>query len=132
MSMTDPIADLLTRIRNANKAGQDQAGIPFSRPKEGILQILKDEGFIKSFETVGEIPRKNLVVKLKYKGKMERVIESLVKISKPGRRVYVGHKDIRHIRRGLGVMILSTPKGIVTDTAAKKMKVGGEWLCSVW
>lgn len=132
MSMTDPIADLLTRIRNANKAGFDSVTIPHSKMKEAVVNVLKDEGYLKGVDVLGEGIRKNLVVHLKYKGKKERVIEGLVKISKPGRRVYIGYEDIKPVRGGMGVAIFSTPKGILSDETAKKQKLGGEWICSVW
>ncbi len=132
MNMTDPIADLLTRIRNANRASLATTTIPYSRLKEEVVRVLKEEGFIRGYDTLGEGTRKNLVVTLKYKADGERVFDTLARVSKPGHRVYVGYKNIKAIRQGLGVAILSTPKGVITDTAAKKMKLGGEWLCSVW
>ena len=132
MSMTDPVADLLTRIRNASKAGFPSVAIPHSRMKEDVARALKDAGFIKGVEVVGEGTRKNVVVSLKYISNKERLIQKLVRISRPGRRVYVGYNDIKPIRGGLGVAVFSTPKGVVTDSDAKKLKVGGEWICSVW
>jgi len=132
MSITDPVADLLTRIRNANKAMLANAAIPYSRLKENIVIILEKEGYIKGYEVVGEGARKNIVVNLKYTAKKERVIEGLERVSKPGKRVYVGHDDIKKVKGGLGMAILSTPKGVISDVSAKKDKVGGEWLCSVW
>lgn len=132
MNMTDPVADLLTRIRNANRASLEIAVIPHSNLKENIVRVLKEEGFIKSYEVVGEGIRKNMVVRLKYTAKKEHVIDQLVRVSKPGCRRYVGYEDIRPIRQGMGVAILSTPKGVITDTAARKLKIGGEWICTVW
>lgn len=132
MNMTDPIADLLTRIRNANRAGLVNAAIPYSRLKEEVVRVLQEEGFLKSFDVVGEGIKKSLVVTLKYKKDGEKVIDGLKRISKPGQRIYVGYKDLRPIRQGLGTAVLSTPKGVITDSAARKMKLGGEWLCSVW
>lgn len=128
MSMTDPIADFLTRIRNASSAGFESVTIPNSKLKEGIVKILKEEGYVKGYETVG----KDLVVALKYSHARESAFEKIIRVSKPGHRIYVGHGEIRAIRGGLGMAILSTPKGILTDAEAKKQKVGGEWLCTIW
>lgn len=130
--MTDPIADLLTRIRNANKALLPNVAIPHSRFKEDIARVLKEEGYIKAYETVGEGVRKNLVIILKYTAKKERTIEGISKISKPGHRRYVAHDGIKPIRGGMGIAILSTPKGVLTDASARQQKVGGEWICTVW
>jgi len=130
--MTDPIADLLTRIRNANKALLPNVAIPHSRFKEDIARVLKEEGYIKAYETVGEGAGKNLVIILKYTAKKERTIEVIAKISKPGHRRYVAHDGIKPIRGGMGIAILSTPKGVLTDTSARQQKVGGEWICTVW
>lgn len=132
MSMTDPIADLLTRIRNANKATLPSVTIPYSRYKEGVVRVLKEEGYIKAFEAVGEGVKRSLVVILKYTPKKERTIEGIERVSKPGHRVYVGSGEVRPVRGGLGIAILSTPKGVMTDLAAKQQNVGGEWVCSVW
>ena len=130
--MTDPVADLLTRIRNANKAAFSSVAIPYSRLKENIVSVLKGEGYVRGFEVVGEGIRKNIVVSLKYTAKKEKAIEGIVRVSKPGCRVYVGCDDVKPIRGGLGIAILSTPKGVLTDATARKEKVGGEWLCTVW
>ncbi len=130
--MTDPIADFLTCIRNANRALLPQALSPYSRMKEELVKVLKDEGYVKGFETVGEGVRKTLVVSMKYSPKRERVIEGLAKVSKPGRRVYVSVDKIKPVRGGLGVAIISTPKGILSDVNAKKHNIGGEWICNVW
>lgn len=132
MSMTDPIADLLTRIRNANKATLPSVTVPYSRFKEGVVRVLKEEGYIKAFEAVGEGAKRNLVIILKYTPKKERTIEGIARVSKPGHRVYVGSGEVKPVRGGMGVAILSTPKGVMTDLAAKQQNVGGEWLCSVW
>lgn len=132
MNTTDPIADLLTRIRNANKALLPNVSIPFSKMKEAVVSVLTQEGYVKGYEVLGDGVRKSIVVSLKYTPKRERTIERLERVSKPGKRVYVGHDDIKPVRGGLGIAILSTPKGIVTDATAKKDKVGGEWLCSIW
>jgi len=130
--MTDPIADFLTCIRNANRALLPQAVSPYSRMKEELVKVLKEEGYVKGFETVGEGVRKTLVVSMKYSPKRERVIEGLAKVSKPGRRVYVSVDKIKPVRGGLGVAIISTPKGILSDVNAKKHNIGGEWICNVW
>lgn len=132
MGMTDPIADLLTRIRNSNKAFLPSVVVPHSRFKENIVHILKKEGYIKGYETIGEGVKKNLVITLKYTQKKERALEGIVRISKPGHRVYVSYDEIKPIRGGLGIVILSTPKGVLTDSTAKEQKLGGEWICSVW
>ncbi len=130
--MTDPIADLLTRIRNANKALMESVTIPHSVYKEEIARVLKEEGYVRGYEVVGEGVRKSLVVSLKYMPGKERAIEGLDRISKPGKRVYVGHDEIKTGRGRVGTAILSTPKGVLTETEAKKQKVGGEWVCTVW
>lgn len=132
MSMTDPIADLLTRIRNANKALLPSVSVPHSRYKEAIVRVLKEEGYVKAYETVGEGAGKNLVIILKYTPKKERAIEGIARISKPGHRIYVGCGESKPVRGGLGIAILSTPKGVMTDASAVQHKVGGEWICSVW
>ncbi len=132
MSMTDPIADLLTRIRNANKALLPQVSIPHGTFKEEIVRVLKEEGFVKGYSVVGEGIRKSIIVAMKYKSDKERAIEGINKISKPGHRIYVGCDEIKPIRGGMGVAILSTPKGVMTDAAARKQKAGGEWICTIW
>lgn len=132
MSMTDPIADLLTRIRNANKALMETVAIPHSRYKEELVRVLKQEGYIRGYEVLGEGIRKSVVVSLKYTADKERAIEGLDRISKPGKRVYVGHDEINSGRGKIGTPILSTPKGVLTESEAKKQKVGGEWICTVW
>lgn len=130
--MTDPIADLLTRIRNANKALMGSVAIPHSVYKEEITRVLKEEGYIRGYEVMGEGVRKSLVVSLKYMPGKERAIEGLDRISKPGKRVYVGHDEIITGRGRVGTAILSTPKGVLTEAEARKQKVGGEWVCTVW
>lgn len=132
MNITDPVSDLLTRIRNANKACFESLLIPYSKLKEGVLKVLKEEGFIKSYEVAGDGIKKNIVVIMKYAQKGEKVISQIVRVSKPSKRVYVGHDELRPIKQGRGIAILSTPKGVLTEAEAKKQKVGGEWLCSVW
>jgi len=137
MSVNDPIADMLTRIRNGVMAGHIQVAMPSSKLKSSIAAILKDEGFIDDFEEVdGEQPsHKVLRVRLKYVGeRLERrpVIEGLERISRPGRRVYAKKSEIPWVFSGLGVAIISTPKGVMTDRRARQVGVGGEVLCKVW
>ncbi|MDK2921242.1 MAG: small subunit ribosomal protein [Desulfonauticus sp.] len=127
MQLTDPIADLLTRIRNAHLARHKEVSIPRSRLKEEILRILKEEGFIKDY--IAE--DRELKVFLKYYNG-QPVIKGLQKISKPSRRVYVKAKEIPIVRNGLGIAILSTPKGIMEGRQARKENVGGELICEVW
>jgi small subunit ribosomal protein S8 len=132
MVVTDPIADLLTRIRNAITAHHDAVAVPFSRIKKSIADILADEGYIKSVETVEIDGHKNLSIALKYGVKYERVITSLKRISKPGLRVYCGCEDLPKVLGGLGIAIISTPKGLMTDRTARVQKLGGEVLAYVW
>ncbi len=133
MAMTDPIADLLTRIRNAQVARHETTVVPASRIKERICSILAEEGFIKSFQRVPQKPQDEIVVELKYLGKRSKgAIEGVQRESRPGRRVYVGAEEIPRVRHGLGIAIVSTSKGVLTDHNARKEHVGGELLCSVW
>ena len=132
MSMNDPIADLLTRLRNANMALHEEVVIPSSKIKLGIIKILKENGFIKDF-TVEEDGRQNLIhVSLKYGLKQERVMIQLERVSKCGRRMYVGQEDVPRVQGGLGIAILTTSKGVMTDREARKQHLGGELLCKVW
>ncbi|HHH82597.1 MAG TPA: 30S ribosomal protein S8 [Chloroflexi bacterium] len=137
MSVSDPIADLLTRIRNAIMAGQQTVTVPSSKLKLAIVQILKEEGFIEAFEEVqldGK-PHKMIRIRLKYVGQRRDrrpVISGLRRVSRPGRRVYVGRQEIPWVQSGLGVAILTTPKGVMTGTRARQLGVGGELLCEVW
>ena len=131
--MTDPIADMLTRIRNANTAKHDTVDIPASKMKLSIAKILLDEGYIKSYEVVENGNFKDIRVTLKYgKDKNEKIISGLQRISKPGLRVYANKTDLPKVLGGLGVAIISTNQGIVTDKEARKLGVGGEVLCFVW
>ena len=132
MSMTDPIADMFTRIRNGSKANFEKVDIPSSKLKREIAKILKEEGFIQNFKVVTE-DRPNDVIKifLKYDVNRKGVLH-IKRISRPGRRVYVGSNQIPSVMSGLGISILSTPKGILTDKSAQKAHVGGEILCHVW
>jgi len=137
MSVTDPIGDMLTRIRNAIMAGHTVAALPHSKIKENIAKILQEEGFIAGYETVdGKVAgSKILRVQLKYVGdRRERrpVITGLERVSRPGRRVYTGKQEIPWVLSGIGVAILSTPKGIMTGQRARQLGVGGEILCKVW
>ena len=133
MSMTDPIADLLTRIRNAARAKHDTCEIPASNVKESIVKILKDSGFIANYVRQEKKPQDVLVVFLKYTGKTRKpIINSLKRISKPGCRLYSHYKEIRPVLGGLGLTIVSTSKGVMSDKMARHGKVGGEVLCEVW
>jgi len=137
MAINDPIADMLTRIRNAVMSGQALVAMPSSKIKVAIAEILKDEGFLESFEMVDNenSPQKVLRLKVKYVGeRRERraVISGLQRISKPGRRIYTKKQNIPWVLSGIGVAILSTPKGVMTGARARQMGVGGEILCKVW
>jgi small subunit ribosomal protein S8 len=130
--MTDPIADMFTRIRNAGLVKDPNVSIPRSRVKEGILEVLKREGFIEDFETVEKMGREEILVHLRYHRGQEPVIEGLKRISKPGRRVYVDSSRLPSVRGGLGIAILTTSRGIMTDAEAREAGVGGEVICNVW
>ena len=134
MSMTDPIADMLTRIRNANMVGADFARVPSSRVKIAIAKILKDEGFIKDYEILkgDTLSQRFIRIDLKYTSDKEPILKGLKRVSKPGLRVYAGKGDVPRIYGGLGIAILTTPQGIVTGKQAWRMGVGGEVLCYVW
>ncbi len=132
MTMTDPIADMLTRIRNAIMASYDTVDIPSSRLKISVVKVLKSEGFIKNYRIMTEGRRENIRVFLKYDENGDSVIGGLERVSKPSRRLYAKTDRIPKVLGGLGVSILSTSKGVMTDREAKKMGVGGEILCSVW
>ena len=133
MAMTDPIADMLTRIRNANTAIHDTVDVPASKIKLAIAEILLNEGFIKSYEVVEDGNFKTIKITLKYgKDKTEKIITGLKRISKPGLRVYAGKDELPRVLGGLGIAIISTNKGIVTDKEARKLQVGGEVLAFVW
>ncbi|HCE73913.1 MAG: 30S ribosomal protein S8 [Lachnospiraceae bacterium] len=133
MAMNDPIADMLTRIRNANTAKHDTVDVPVSKMKTAIANILVDEGYIAKYEITGEGVQKNLHITLKYgKDKNERIISGIKRISKPGLRVYAGSEDMPKVLGGLGIAIVSTNKGVITDKEARKQHVGGEVLAFVW
>ena len=131
MVMTDPIADMLTRIRNANRQHHESVMVPVSKLKVDIAEILKNEGFIKGYKIEGEGPIKNIVITLKYRGN-ERVITDLKRISKPGLRVYAKVNEIPRVLNGLGIVILSTSQGLMTDKEARAKQVGGEVLAYIW
>ena len=132
MQITDPIADLLTRIRNANAAKHETVSIPASNMKKAICQILLDEGYIKEMKVEDDGLQGNIVLTLKYGENKTRIIQGLKRISKPGLRIYAGVEDMPRVRKGLGTAIVSTSKGIVTDKQARKLGVGGEVLAFVW
>jgi len=129
---TDPIADLLTRIRNANRANHDSLEISSSNIKIEVTKILLREGFIKGFEVIKQEPQDKIKIALKYGIKREKVITDLKRISKPGLRVYCDKEKIPRVLRGLGIAILSTSQGLMTDREARKQGIGGEILCYVW
>src|SRR3970282_1255616 len=130
--MTDPVADLLTRIRNASRAEHEKVDIPASKLKMRITDLLKEEGFIKNYRLIEDAKQGTLRVYLKYGAGNEKMISGLVRVSRPGRRVYVGHDDIPSILGGMGVALVSTSRGVLTDRTARKQKVGGEVLAYVW
>ena len=132
MSMTDPIADMLTRIRNAAGARKASVDIPWSRQKEEIARVLVEEGYLESTSVVENKPRNLLRVGLRYDGQRRSVITGMKRVSRPSLRVYVGVSEIPAVRRGLGVNVLSTPRGILVDRAARRENVGGEVICTVW
>jgi small subunit ribosomal protein S8 len=129
---TDPIADYLTRIRNGIMAGHDAVVVPSSKIKAGLCGILKQEGYIHSFKQVEHEGREYLILNLKYVKDKENVIHGLRRVSRPGLRIYTGAQDIADVHGGLGIAILSTPKGLLTGKDAKKQNVGGEVLAHVW
>ena len=134
MGMTDPIADMLTRIRNASRARHQRVVVPWSRLKESIVKVLIAEGYLKDQKKVkaavgwGE----ELIIQLKFDRENRPIIGGMKRVSTPGRRVYVGANDAIPVRKGLGINVLSTPKGILVDREAQRAKVGGELICSVW
>jgi small subunit ribosomal protein S8 len=132
MSFTDPVADFLARIRNAIRARHPKLDVPVSKLKLEMARILKEEGYIANFKPVEEEGRRLLRVYLKYDGKNEAAISNVNRISRPGCRVYVGRNEIPRVLGGLGIVILTTPKGVMTGQQARKQGVGGEVLCEVW
>lgn len=132
MQITDPIADMLTRIRNANSAKHDSVDIPASNMKKAIAQILLDEGYIKKYDVVEDGKQGMIHVELKYGPGKTKIIQGLRRVSKPGLRIYAGKEDMPRVMRGLGIAIVSTSKGVMTDKAARKANIGGEVLAFVW
>ena len=132
MQITDPIADMLTRIRNANNAKHDTVDVPASNMKKAIAQILLDEGYIKNFQLIDDGTQGVIRITLKYGAGKEKVISGLRRVSKPGLRVYAGADELPKVLRGLGIAIVSTSKGIMTDKKAREAHVGGEVLAFVW
>jgi small subunit ribosomal protein S8 len=133
MTMTDPISDMLARIRNAAQAHKDEVVIPASKVMEQIAKVLADEGYVRAYRIDdGEAPKRRIVIEMKYGPERERIISGLKRVSKPGRRVYAGRGDLPRVLGGLGVAILSTSKGVMTDKQASRQGVGGEVLCYVW
>lgn len=133
MNMTDPIADMLTRIRNAVAARHDYVQMPASKMKVAIADVLKSEGFIKDFEVLADKgPQKLMRAQLSYSGKREPVLNGIQRVSKPGLRVYAQKREIPRVYGGLGIAILSTPQGVMTGQEARRRNVGGEILCYVW
>ncbi|MFV0315955.1 MAG: 30S ribosomal protein S8 [Microthrixaceae bacterium] len=134
MAMTDPIADMLTRIRNANTAMHDEVRMPSSKQKVALAEVLKREGYIVDFKVSDDpnSPSDLLSIDLKYSADRRRVISGLRRVSKPGLRVYRKHNDIERVLGGLGVAVLSTSKGLMSDREARRRRVGGEVLCHVW
>ncbi|MFQ5610928.1 MAG: 30S ribosomal protein S8 [Anaerolineae bacterium] len=134
MSVSDPIADMLTRIRNACTAKHSQVAMPTSRMKEAVAKIFKDEGFIQDYEVLPTAPQGTLRIVLKYtqERRPRPVITGLERVSKPGRRVYAGRQELPWVRSGLGVAVVSTSKGVMTGQQARRLNVGGEVICYVW
>ena len=130
--MTDPIADMLTRIRNAVRIEHPHVDMPLSNVKRGLADVLKREGYIWGWSEVDEQPSRQLRIELKYGPNGERVIRHIRRVSKPGRRVYSRAKDLRPILQGLGITVLSTSRGVVSDREARQRNLGGEILCEVW
>jgi small subunit ribosomal protein S8 len=130
--MTDPVADMLTRIRNATRIEKPLVDMPASTLRKGIAQVLKDEGYIWDFEELDTVPSKTLRLQMKYGPNGERLITKIDRVSKPGCRKYSGYKDLKPILNGMGIQILSTPKGVISDRRAKLEKVGGEVLALIY
>jgi small subunit ribosomal protein S8 len=130
--LTDPIADMFTRIRNGGRARLVRVTLPESRMKRELARVLQEHGYIGSFESDGHAKKPNLSIDIRYNRRGQPMIEGLIRVSKPSCRVYVGSRDIPTVRNGLGIAILSTPKGILTDAEAREAHVGGEVLAEVW
>lgn len=132
MTMTDPIADMLTRIRNANTVGHTTVDVPASNIKKSIAEILKEEGYIDDYEVVADDKQGIIKITMKYGANNERVISGLKKISKPGLRVYAKRNEVPKVLGGLGIAIISTSNGVISDKTARQLGVGGEVICYVW
>ena len=132
MQITDPIADLLTRIRNANSSRHESVDVPASNMKKAITQILLDEGYIKDFQVIEDGKQGVIRITLKYSPNKEKVISRIKRVSKPGLRIYAGAAELPRVLKGLGIAIISTSKGIMTDKEARKQNIGGEVLAFVW
>ena len=132
MQITDPVADMLTRIRNANSAKHETVDVPASNLKKAIAQILLDEGYIKSFELVDNGNQGIIRITLKYLAKKQAVLSGLKRVSKPGLRIYAGAEELPKVLKGLGIAIISTSKGVMTDKKARELHIGGEVLAFVW
>ncbi|MCI8609479.1 MAG: 30S ribosomal protein S8 [Firmicutes bacterium] len=132
MTMTDPIADMLTRIRNANIVGHETVEIPASKMKKAIAKILKEEGYIVDYEVIEDNKQGIIKVTMKYGANKERVISGIKKISKPGLKVYAKAGEVPKVLGGLGIAIVSTSKGVISDKEARKLGIGGEVICYVW
>ncbi|HEX6262638.1 MAG TPA: 30S ribosomal protein S8 [Actinomycetota bacterium] len=133
MTMTDPVADMLARIRNAAQAHQDEVAIPASGVKEQIARVLRDEGYVRGYRIdESEGPKNRIVIEMKYGPERQRAITGMRRVSRPGRRIYAGRDRLPRVQGGLGVAILSTSKGVMTDRRAAREGVGGEVLCYVW
>lgn len=132
MYLTDSIADMLTRIRNAALVRDESVDIPFSRVKLAIAQIIKDEGFVSKIESLTKMNKKIIRLTLKYNKQKKNIISEIKRISTPGRRIYVGKDKLPRVKSGFGISIISTSKGIVTDSQARKLGVGGELICHIW
>lgn len=133
MGMTDPVADMLTRIRNVNQRGHETVDMPYSRLKEGVAEVLKKEGYIREWKKVELEPPKNMLrIYMKYGSQGERIISKLERVSRPGRRVYRGSGAIEKVLDGLGISVVSTSQGVMSDRECRKLHVGGEVLCRVW
>ncbi len=132
MNITDPIADMLTRVRNALEARHPKVDVPASKLKAEIARILKEEGFIANYKVADEEGKRTIKIYLKYGPDSQPVISRLARISRPGRRVYVGQKEIPRVLGGMGINILTTPRGVMTGRTAYRERVGGEILCEVW
>lgn len=130
--MTDPIADLLTRIRNANSARKERVTVPWSRLKEAIARVIQEEGFLGEIAVDGEGKDKHLKIQLRYNAQRTPVITGLSRVSRPSLRVYVGAQEIQPVRRGLGTSVVSTSKGVLAGREARQQGVGGEVLCQIW